>query len=220
MSKLLQIAFAEFGQKEIPGAKHNQHIVNYAREAGFEFVDDDETPWCSIFINWCCKQAKLERSEKANARSWLETGDNTSHPRPGDIVVFWRESIHSWKGHVGFFLGFNKDARRVYCLGGNQSNSVNITSFDADKVLGYRKLEKEETGGLPKPTLSQGDRGDEVIKLQRALNQLNVPCGDADGIFGPKTYDALKLFQANHLLTVDGIYGSQTLDKMESLLQE
>ena len=220
MSKLLQTAFQEFGQKEISGPEHNEHIVNYAREAGFTFINDDETPWCSIFVNWCCYKNDLERSEKANARSWLETGDKTTNPQPGDVVVFWRESIHSWKGHVGFFLGFNHDKNKVFCLGGNQHDSVNISAYDTGKVLGYRRLEKEHLGGLPDGILKINDRGDKVIILQKALNKLDSPCGDPDGIFGPITQDALKTFQANHGLEIDGVYGPNTRNKMQSLLQE
>ena len=57
-------------------------------------------------------------------------------PRPGCIVVFWRESLDSWKGHVGFYVG--DDVDRVLILGGNQNNSVNISSYSKDKILGYR----------------------------------------------------------------------------------
>jgi uncharacterized protein (TIGR02594 family) len=220
MSKLLQKAFEELGTKEIPGQKHNQHIVNYAKESGFSFVNDDETPWCSIFINWCCKQTGLERSEKANARSWLQTGTKTTNPKPGDIVVFWRESIHSWKGHVGLFLGYSEEYDKLFCLGGNQSDSVSIAAYDASKVLGFRRLEEEEAISLPKPVLQSGDKNNEVIKLQQLLNRFDCPCGDADGIFGPKTQSALELFQSNNGLTIDGIYGKQTKNRMEALLQQ
>ncbi|MCF8304760.1 MAG: TIGR02594 family protein [Bacteroidales bacterium] len=220
MSKLLQKAFEELGTKEIPGEEHNRHIVNYAKDAGFDFVNDDETPWCSIFVNWCTRQVGLPQTEKANARSWMQAGTKTGDPQPGDVVVFWRESIHSWKGHVGIFMGFNKAGDKVFCLGGNQNDSVSIAAYDAGEVLGFRRLEKEESTRLPGPLLRNGDQGDEVIRLQKLLNRFDCPCGDPDGIFGPKTADALKLFQANNNLSIDGIYGNETRDRMEALLQE
>jgi peptidoglycan hydrolase-like protein with peptidoglycan-binding domain len=38
---------------------------------------------------------------------------------------------------------------------------------------------------------------------------------DADGIFGQKTFNALKVFQAGNSLFVDGVYGSKSEDKLE-----
>lgn len=86
MDKILQIAVAELGQKEITGPQYNPTIINYAKEAGFTWVDDDETPWCSIFVNWVAKKAGLKASGKANARSWLLEGLNVdTAPEPGDF---------------------------------------------------------------------------------------------------------------------------------------
>ena len=38
MDKLLKIAIAELGQKEVQGSGNNPAIVNYAREAGFDWI--------------------------------------------------------------------------------------------------------------------------------------------------------------------------------------
>lgn len=116
---ILKIAASQLGTKEIRGSEDNPQIVKYSEESGITGIHNDEIPWCSAFVNWCAKQAKLPMSGKADARSWINIGISTQIPEPGDIVVFWRESLHSWKGHVGIFLGFNKNATRVFCLGGN-----------------------------------------------------------------------------------------------------
>lgn len=50
-------------------------------------------------------------------------------------------------------------------------------------------------------------RGDDVVTLQRALSELGFDAGRIDGIFGPDTERALKDFQRNAGLTVDGICG-------------
>ena len=55
-------------------------------------------------------------------------------------------------------------------------------------------------------TLSQGDRGDDVAKMQELLG-----ISPADGIFGRGTKATLKTFQANQGLTADGIAGPATL---------
>jgi hypothetical protein len=135
------------------------------------------------------------------------------------VVVFWRESVNSWKGHVGFFLGFNSDASRVFCLGGNQSDSVSVQAYDAAKVLGYRKVKEKFEISVPTPVLKRGSRGIEVVKLQNVLNHLHYNCGDADGDFGQMTFDALKLLQANNLITIDGEYGNESMAVIENLLQ-
>lgn len=47
-------------------------------------------------------------------------------------------------------------------------------------------------------------------KIQQKLNELGYSCGVADGIMGTKTRNAIKNFQKDHGLTVDGIVGSNT----------
>lgn len=219
MSKLLQVAFKELGQTEIPGSEHNPRIVAYAEQSNFPGIRDDETPWCCIFVNFCCDELNYERSGKANARSWLQVGEKPTAAKPGDIVIFWRESIHSWKGHVGFYLGHSADRKKVFCIGGNQGNAVSIAAYDAGKVLGIRRVGAEIQLEIPDPYLRKGDTGENVIKLQNLLNELGYNCGDADGDFGNKTIKALKLLQANSQLTVDGIYGNDSKTIIESLLQ-
>lgn len=216
---LLKIAFSQLGTQEFSGNADNPQILKYASETGIGGVTHDEIPWCSTFINWCAKEAGLPLSGKANARSWMSVGEKTNMPEPGDIVVFWRESLTSWKGHVSIFLGFNHDASRVFCLGGNQGNAVSIADYDAAKVLGYRRLAAVRNLSIPDPVLKKGDKGQAVIQLQLVLNHLDYSCGDVDGDFGKKTKSALKLLQANHQLEVSGIYDAPTRNVMEALMQ-
>ncbi len=71
----------------------------------------------------------------------------------------------------------------------------------------------------PKPLelpLKRGDKGDEVKEVQQALKKLGYAVGKADGSFGKKTQDAVKMFQARNGLTVDGKVGQRTLDRLFS----
>ena len=52
--------------------------------------------------------------------------------------------------------------------------------------------------------------GRDVRTLQEALSALGFACGDADGIFGVHTEDALRRFQLNMGLPSDGIAGAFT----------
>jgi len=216
MSELLKVAIPEIGVKEISGSKHNARIIDYAKEAGFEWVNDDETPWCSIFLNWCCKKAKLERTKKANARSWQIIGDSVASPEPGDVVVFWRISPLSWKGHVGIFMGFSKDQSRIYCLGGNQGNQVSITAYPANQLLAFRRLRSKRKISLGSKTLKEGMTGKNVQRLQDALKMLGFSCGTSDGIFGPKTKDCVIQFQLSIGAEPDG---EVSRDIRDSLIQ-
>jgi len=49
-----------------------------------------------------------------------------------------------------------------------------------------------------------GSQGQEVKQLQTALNSKNYWCGEANGLFGPRTYNALIRFQRDNKLMVDG----------------
>ncbi len=218
MEELIKIAASQLGIKEVPGTGSNPVIVNYAKETGISGISNDDISWCSTFVNWVCMKAGCAMSGKPDARSWLNVGIPVSNPQPGDVVVFWRDSMQSWKGHVGFFLGFNENHSKVFSLGGNQGDAVSIKTYDAAKVLGFRRVLSNVSFDIPQPVLKYGSRGDEVMKLQIVLNNLGYDCGDEDGVFGAKTDNALRLLQANNGITIDGIYGNQTKDVVKNLL--
>jgi uncharacterized protein (TIGR02594 family) len=222
MDTIFKIAVAELGQKEIIGSANNPAILNYAKDSGFNWVSDDETPWCSIFVNWVAKKAGLQCSKNPNARSWLRVGQSADRaPEPGDIVIFWRESIDSWKGHVGIFFGFSADGTRVYCLGGNQGNQVSITAYSRDYVLGYRRLSCSPKISIPDKILKIGDTGDDVKALQDALKSAGINCGTSDGYFGPRTEKAVKELQSMKTgLTVDGVFETHTRNFLFEILNQ
>jgi len=135
---MLNRALDFYGLKEIPGPENNPTIMGWFKDLGFNWVQGDETSWCSCFINWLAMDLGLERSGKLDARSWMRAGSQVDHPEKGHVVVLWREDIDSWKGHVGLFI--RKDANNIWVLGGNQSNSVNISPYPKDRLLDYREL--------------------------------------------------------------------------------
>ena len=60
------------------------------------------------------------------------------------------------------------------------------------------------------PTVSLGSRGSAVVLLQNDLNAFAAFNLTVDGIFGPKTRDAVIAFQEALRIRVDGIVGPQT----------
>ena len=66
----------------------------------------------------------------------------------------------------------------------------------------------------PSPTpskLSKGDQGDAVKSLQQRLKDLGYYAGSVDGDYGGGTQEAIRLFQSQNGLDVDGVCGSATM---------
>ena len=138
---MIRRALTQYGIKELPGEATNPEIIKYFDSIGKTWVKDDETAWCSAYLNWCAKTSGHEYTGKLTARSWLDVGEPIEHfQQVGDIVVFWRVSIDDWRGHVGIYI--NESPDHVWVLGGNQSNMVRISVYAKSRVLGYRRLRK------------------------------------------------------------------------------
>lgn len=66
--------------------------------------------------------------------------------------------------------------------------------------------------------LGYGSRGNEVIELQRNLNSLGYNAGAPDGIYGYKTYTALKSFQSSRGLNSTGYLNFITLNRLNKAI--
>ena len=64
--------------------------------------------------------------------------------------------------------------------------------------------------GQPCPTLRMGSRGAAVREVQQLLNSQGFNPGPIDGIFGPRTQNAVIAFQRSRGLVQDGIVGIKT----------
>ena len=72
------------------------------------------------------------------------------------------------------------------------------------------------SSGTVSGTLRYGNAGDAVLALQKRLAALKYLPGKLDGIFGQNTYNAVRDFQQNNKLTVDGVAGTRTLNALNS----
>ncbi|MBO9401611.1 TIGR02594 family protein [Shimia sp. R9_3] len=125
------------GTREVAGPGNNPVIMDMAADLDIDYAGDD-VPWCGLFVAHCIGStmpAEALPNNPLGARKWMSFGEECE-PQLGAVIVFWRESRASWKGHVGFYAG--EDASHVHCLGGNQSNAVNIRRFPRNRVLGAR----------------------------------------------------------------------------------
>ena len=139
MKELLLEILKYYGLKEYFGNKHNPEIIKMFHNIGYDWVNNDETAWCSAAMNYFCKKLGLQRSGKLDARSWLRLPIEVTEPELGDIVILWRNNPNDWTGHVGLFISDDND--KIYVLGGNQDNAITIKPFYKNRVLGYRKTE-------------------------------------------------------------------------------
>lgn len=76
-------------------------------------------------------------------------------------------------------------------------------------------LSKKDDQKIGRETVKYGSRGESVTYLQQRLTARGYGVGSIDGIFGNKTLEALKAFQAENDLAVDGIVGANTWSKLK-----
>lgn len=96
---------------------------------------------------------------------------------------------------------------------GNTGNSQQIIAGVTPQII---VTTNTATPAASSPSLKNGSTGDDVRKLQARLKELGYLKGSADGDFGDATETAVKNFQANNGLTVDGKAGPNTLAKLYS----
>lgn len=133
LPKIVSIGLETYGTTEIPGQASNQKILNWAKELGISYGNDD-IPWCGLWMAYVVKQSGREPVKSPLwARNWAKWGDMVPTPELGDIVVFARKS----GGHVGVYIG--EDSGAFHILGGNQSNAVNITRIAKLRAIAYRR---------------------------------------------------------------------------------
>lgn len=78
------------------------------------------------------------------------------------------------------------------------------------------------TSTATKSYLSKGDKGNDVKTMQTMLIACGYSCGSygADGDFGSGSDKALRKFQGDYGLTVDGKYGSKSKAKLECVYNQ
>ena len=178
---------------------------------------------------WDCSGLSMRAAEAAGVsihhgsnsiwRSDLkETGQKTTGIQlpEGAFVFTGTENDHP---HIGIVTGPDE----VTEAKGTKSGVVH--SKLSDKKWTYWGLCKNitfdgepEPGPEQKPTLRRGDSGSYVTLAQAELIQRGYDLGSygADGKFGAKTEAAVKAFQRDWGLTVDGIIGQKTWAMLDS----
>jgi peptidoglycan hydrolase-like protein with peptidoglycan-binding domain len=83
--------------------------------------------------------------------------------------------------------------------------------YQGDRLLSNDGIVGPKTWArLDPPTVKKNSSGDAVKLAQQLLTDYGYDPGAVDGAFGPKTEQAVKQFQTDFGLTVDGIVGPKS----------
>jgi uncharacterized protein (TIGR02594 family) len=136
--KMLVEAIKHYGILEKVGKGSHPDILPWAKEVGVSgWYTDDDIPWCGLFVGVVAKRAgyPFSAAKLLAAREWANWGESVAKGREmlWDVLVFSRTG----GGHVGFYVGENKDNFLVY--GGNQSNAVGFAWIAKNRLLTARR---------------------------------------------------------------------------------
>ncbi len=192
---------------------------------------------CSGLFSWAFKQlggymyhgSDTMYRKYCNYKGELKKGKRTDGAtlKPGTAVFVWNGKKYS---HVGLYVG----GETVIEAMGTQ-NGVTSSKVTASKWSHWGELNGVDYSGSgevqpadPEPaqpagrqTVRKGNKGETVRELQTMLLKLGYdlgPCG-IDGDFGKATEAAVRSFQSDHRLAVDGICGAKTWAELEKAVE-
>jgi Putative peptidoglycan binding domain len=109
-------------------------------------------------------------------------------------------------------------AAGVFSSGGSTPNTAQTTTGRATAPTPTQSTPTTPTPPpvtVPTVVLKPGTTSADVKALQRALASAGHSPGSIDGIYGPKTEQAVSAFQQAAGITVDGVYGAETQKALE-----
>ena len=169
---------------------------------------------CRGFTRWVLGQVGITlmgagaTSQWNNDSNWSQKGRIEDLPE-GVVACFFHQNGNKMS-HTGFcFNGIT-----THCSGTVKQG------LTTDRGITHYAIPAGLNGNIPatKPTIRKGDRGEYVTYLQTKLIQMGYSCGStgADGKFGNDTLYAVKKFQLDHGLQMDGIVGPATWGAIDS----
>lgn len=148
---------------------------------------------------------------------FLTTGDYI--PQPGDWVFFtWTSDLNT--DHVAMVEYCTRDDLgnvSIHCIEGNTPSTVKRAVYDLtySRILGYGTVHD-----VCDWTIRGGNSGRKVTQLQEKLVRLGYLAGEyADGVYGGATAQAVRDFQGDHGLKVNGIANISTQTEIDRLIR-
>lgn len=113
-------ATKEIGQHELP--ENRGPVVRRYIATGK--CGEEGDPWCAIFVNAALEASGVKGTRSPSSQSFRHSDDfvKLTGPTLGAIVVFWRISLGSGLGHVGFYD--SETPGYINTLGGNEQDAV------------------------------------------------------------------------------------------------
>ena len=122
--------------EEASGSSDNPQILDWARQEGGSIANvyrQDSIPWCSLYANMVLTKVGLRGTETLWALDWANWGIEL----PGTAVGAFAPMKRDGGGHIAIVVGRDQHGN-LMCLGGNQSDCVNIRPFPAERPLSFR----------------------------------------------------------------------------------
>lgn len=196
----------------------------YCKDMGYNY----RIEWCACFISWLAEKLKITdiipvdmscNSQIAKFKN-LGVWHTDRNIQAGDIIYYdWDKSGDA--DHVGIVEKANNSLLTV--IEGNNGNypndKVRRREIDSESSLIYGYARPDYSGLENKisfPLLRKGDVGTYVKILQAFLTAYKYNIGNSgiDSEFGSDTESAVKRFQKNSGIEVDGIVGKDTWSKL------
>ena len=176
---------------------------------------------CRGFTYWVLLQVYGWKLEGAGATSqwntesnWKAKGEISTMPADTLCCLFVK------KGNKMEHTGFGLNGETIECSSGVQHFTTRKAKWThwAVPVCIDGTVPTPEPTPEKKPTLRRGSKGEYVTLAQTELIQKGYSCGSfgADGEFGAATEKAVRAFQKDNGLTVDGIIGQKTWAALDS----
>lgn len=116
----------------------------------------------------------------------------------------------------GYFVHIDTREKKSFWYG--QNEAYRSTFGGSTSSTTSTETTTTTTTSTTYKTLTWGSSGATAKELQNNLNTLGYSCGTADGIYGAKTAEAVRKFQRDKKLSVDGIAGPLTQAAIKSAL--
>lgn len=177
---------------------------------------------CRGFTRWILSRVGISlqgggaTSQWNNPLNWETKGTIDQYDGKSVAVFFQRSTTKAnTMAHTGLLIG---GGEIIHCSGTVKREAIykKISHFAIPKGLGGDT--PMPTPSTTKPTLRNGSKGEYVTLLQTQLinRGYSLPRFGADGSFGGETDTAVREFQMDNGLPADGIVGPKTWEALES----
>ena len=222
-NKIINLAIEQLGND----------YTTYCKDMGYNY----RIEWCACFISWLAEKLGItdiipvDMSCNSQISKFKSMGvwHTDRNFQSGDIIYYDWDRLGDSRpaDHVGIIEKVNSTILTV--IEGNNGNFPNDRvrrreiSSGSSLIFGYARPKypvkssaNSSDVNISLPTVRKGDSGNAVKILQLVLvaYEYNIGKYGADGDFGSDTESAVRQFQKNSKIEVDGIVGKDTWSEL------